>query len=221
MRHGTGIAALLMLAASAASADKLSDFKEAKKYADDNKGCLSIPYRETAETCKRQQEYVHEWCDGKKGPITCGPESTTPNLMKTLVNNYKDLEGLKEKRRGIEDKRSKATSDSDKSQLGKDLEQVDKDIYELNKTIDQSKSNIEARKKLAEDGIYTIEKCLDYRRAVMNNFASAIDTARNESDDIKSIAVDLRAHWEKSKRNHEIQITNTMDALGNCKKARP
>lgn len=56
--------ALLMLGGTTAAADKLDDFKEAVK----QQGCYSIPYSDLRNTCTSQQNDVHPWCDGPRGP---------------------------------------------------------------------------------------------------------------------------------------------------------
>ena len=55
------IIAVLALAASAVFPDKLSDFKDAKKAAEDGKGCESIPYSDLRSNCIDQGSYVHDW----------------------------------------------------------------------------------------------------------------------------------------------------------------
>ena len=59
-----------------AIADKLSDFQDAVN----RKGCESIPAANLRSTCVNQQSYVHDYCDGGKGPITCNNASITRQL---------------------------------------------------------------------------------------------------------------------------------------------
>ncbi len=75
-----------------AFADKLSDFQEAVK----NKGCDSIPYGDYRSTCSSQQSYVHEWCDGSRGPVTCGSENITRQLKDAVEKAKRDLDAAKD-----------------------------------------------------------------------------------------------------------------------------
>jgi hypothetical protein len=70
------VVATLVLGASVAVADKLSDFKEAVG----KEGCESIPYSDLKGNCSSEQSYVHDFCDGSKGPVSCGSESITRQL---------------------------------------------------------------------------------------------------------------------------------------------
>ena len=220
--HKMIFAITLALGTSVAMADKVSDFKDAKKAADDKKGCETIPYGDLQSTCKTQGAYVHDWCDGKEGPITCGNESITPQLMTNVVNEFKNVDALKEKKRNLEDKKSRAVNDDDKNQIGKEIDQVDREIYEAGKSVDQAKAHIDARKKHVEAAMYTIEKCIDYRRAVLNVFGAALDKVRTESeDDIKPLARELLARYQDEKGGHEEAIQGKKNALETCKNARP
>jgi len=58
-------AVLLLVTVSTAVADKLSDFETAVAKV----GCEGIPYGDLQTTCKSQQSYVHDFCDGDKGPV--------------------------------------------------------------------------------------------------------------------------------------------------------
>jgi hypothetical protein len=213
------LAATLVFGASAvAIADKLSDFKDAVG----REGCESIPYSDLQSTCKSHQSYIHDFCDGSKGPVTCKSESITRQLEDDVDNEAKNVEALKDRRRKLDDERSRATDENEKNRLTKEIEQVDKDIYNAGKRVDQAIAALDARKKLVEDAIYTIDKCIDYRRAVMNVFATAIDKVRGESDDdIKPLARQLRDKFEEAKRGHEIAITDKKNALETCRKSRP
>ena len=83
--------------------------------------------------------------------------------------------------------------------------------------------DIDARRTLVNDAIYTIGKCMDYRRAVMNVFAYALDKVRNEDEmpEIQDLARQLRAKYEAEKRGHEIAITDKERALDTCKRSQP
>jgi len=209
---------IFLIITSRALADKLSDFKDAVS----KTGCESIPYSDLQSDCKSQQSNVHDYCDGGKGPVTCGSESITRQLKDNIENEKKNVEALKEKKRDLEDQKSKASDDNEKNRLTKEIEQVEKDIYEAGKRVDQSVADLDARKKLVDDAIYTINKCMDYRRAVMNIFATALDKVRGETDeDIKPLARQLRDMYEESKRGHEIAIKDKENALDTCNKSKP
>ena len=104
---------LLVLGASAAIADKLSDFKEAVN----KDGCESIPYSDLRGNCTSEQSYVHDWCDGNRGPVTCDSENITRELKANLERERKKLDTLKDKKRSLEDARGRATEDADKERL--------------------------------------------------------------------------------------------------------
>src|ERR1051325_6081273 len=120
------VALALGLGTSVAVADKLSDFKDAVA----KKGCVSIPYSDYRDTCQSQQSQVHDWCDGARGPVTCGNEAITRQLKDNLEKEKRAVEDLKEKRSKLQDSRSRATTEDEKNQISKDIDQVEKDIYE-------------------------------------------------------------------------------------------
>lgn len=212
------LVAVMALGVSVAVADKLSDFKEAVG----KEGCESIPYDGLRSDCKSQQSYVHEWCDGNRGPVTCDSENVTRQLKDSVEREQKNLDALKAKKRDLEDQKSRATEDSDKDRLAREIEQVGRDIYDAERRLDQAVRDLEARKKLVDDALYTIGKCLDYRRAVMNIFAAAIDKVRGENDEeIVPFARQLRDKWEAGKRGHEIAISNKENAWETCKRSKP
>jgi hypothetical protein len=149
-------------------------------------------------------------------------ESITRELKDNLEKATKTVEVLKEKQRKLEDEKSRASDETERNRLTKEIEQADKDIYDARKRVDQAVADLDTRKKLVEDAIYTIDKCIDYRKAVMNVFATAIDKVRGESDeDIKPHARQLRDKYEEQKRGHEMAITAKKNALETCKNSRP
>lgn len=201
-----------------AIADKESDFRDAVG----KEGCESIPYDDLKGTCKTQQSYVHDFCDGNRGPVTCRSESITRDLKDNVDREQQGVEALKKRKLKLEDEKSRATDDNEKNRLSKEIEQTDNDIYEAGKRVDHSVADLDARKKLVEDAIYTIDKCIDYRQAVMNVFAAATDKVRGETNaDIKPLARQLRDKFEEQKRGHEMAITAKKNALETCKKSRP
>jgi hypothetical protein len=210
------IATVLVLASSTAFADKLDDFKRARS----ETGCKSIPYSDLRSNCNSQQGPVHDWCDGGKGPVSCGSEGTSRRLKEALEKEKKNNEALKQKKRDLEGKRSRSSDESEKSKLSSEIEATEKEIYESGKAIDKANDHLRKRKELVNHAIYSIGKCLDYRRAVMNVFASAQDKVRTEDEtpEIEKIARELRDMYEESKRGHKIAITDKDNALSTCKK---
>ena len=210
---------VLMPGAQVAHADKLSDFQEAVK----NKGCESIPYSDYRSTCQSQQSPVHEWCDGGRGPVTCVDESITRQLKGAVEKAKRDVETAKDNKDKADRKRSQSgLSDSDKRAAEDEYKKASDDLDAANKRLEQANRDLEARGKLVNDAIYNLEKCIDYRRAVMNVFASAIDRVRNENDppEIVPLARQLRDMWEAGKPGHEKQITARQNALETCKNSR-
>lgn len=211
--------ALGVLGAHVAFADKLSDFQEAVK----NTGCNSIPYSDYRSTCTSQQSYVHEWCDGSRGPVTCGSENITRQLKDAVEKAKRDVDTAKDNKDKADRKRSQSgLSDSDKRAAEDEYKKASDDLDAANKRLEQANRDLEARGKLVNEAIYNLEKCIDYRRAVMNVFASAIDRVRNENDppEIVPLARQLRDKWEAGKSGHEEQITARNNALDKCKSSR-
>lgn len=214
--------AALLPGASVALADKLSDFREADRY---NEGCRTIPaaYSSERDACDREGAHVHPWCDGDKGPVTCISEEETRRAKRGVEDAKKNLQDLRDKKSKAESNRSNAKTEDERKKFSDEIAQLEKDIYEGGKRLDQVEKDLEARKKLVDDAIYTLDKCIVYRRAVMNSFASALDKVRNESEpqEIKDIARSLRSKFERSKSGHEEQITAKTNAWNNCKSWRP
>ncbi len=215
-------AATLGFSVSAAFADKLSDFKEADRY---DEGCRTIPvtYSSERNSCDSEGPSVHPWCDGSKGPVTCINEEETRKAKRGVEDAKKAIADLKDRRSKAESNRTNSKTDDEKKKLEEEIKQIDNDLYNAGKTLDQAEKALETRKKLVDDAIYTLDKCISYRRAVMNSFAYALDKVRNESEtqEIKDIARSLRGKYEKAKSGHEEQITAKTNAWNNCKSWRP
>lgn len=221
-----GASAVLALGVSVAFADRLSDkladFQEANRY---DEGCKTIPktYSSERDACDREGPNVHPWCDGDKGPVTCINEEETRKAKRGVEDAKKNIQELKDKKSKAESNKSNAKTDDEKRKFSDEISQLEKDIYDAGKKLDQAEKDLEARKKLVDDAIYTLDKCIAYRRAVMNSFAYALDKVRNESepDAIKDVARSLRGKYEKAKSGHEEQITARTNAWNNCKSWRP
>jgi len=92
------IAATFALGVSVALADKLSDFRDAVG----KTGCDSIPYGDLQSNCSSEQSRVHEYCDGSRGPVSCGSENITRQLKENLDRERRGLEALKERKAKLE-----------------------------------------------------------------------------------------------------------------------
>lgn len=96
------------------------------------------------------------------------------------------------------------------------------DLDFANKKLEQTNKDLEVRGNLVSGVIYNLEKCIDYRWAVMSASASAIGRVRNENDppEIVPLTRQLRDMWETGKPGHEEQITARRNALDTCKNSR-
>lgn len=198
-------------------AEKLDDFKEAAS----KKGCESIPYSDLQSDCKSQQSEVKGWCDGGRGPVTC-EIGVTADLQSKLDKAKSRRSELQDKRRDLDDKRSHSSDDTEKSDLTSQIEALDKALEEVSKQIDDLRAELEKRKDIVEKSIYNLNKCIDYRHAVMNIFGYALDKVRGESDpDLKTYVDQLVAKYQKSKEGHEEQIHNKENSRETCEKERP
>jgi len=217
------LVATFAMGTSVAFADKLSDFKEAVEAANAGRGCDGIPYSDIRSSCKTAQSDVHDFCDGRRGPVTCGSEEITRQAKNAVEQEKRNVAALREKKSKLESDKSRAGTDEEKNKIAKDVDQVERDIYEGGKKVDQAEKDLEGRKRFVNEAIYNLDKCIDHRRAVMNNFASALDKVRNESEtqELKDLATQLRNKYEASKSGHEEQITARRNALDTCKNARP
>jgi hypothetical protein len=194
---------LLILCCKVAWADKLQDFKDAVS----KTGCDGIPYTDQRTNCSSQQSDVHSWCDGERGPVSC-EVGVTRNILQNFISEQKNNDGLKEKREHLTDNSAK--------------EAIDKEIEASSRKLEDLKKQLEDRKYSIGKIMDTINKCIDYRRAVMNTFAYALDKVRNENEpEIKPYAEQLRDRYEESKSGHETQITNRENSLDTCKKELP
>jgi len=92
-------------------ADKLSDFQEAVR----NRGCESVPYSDYRSTCSSQQSHVHDWCDGNRGPVSCGSEGITRQRKDAVERSKREVESAKDNKEKADRKRSQSgLSDADK-----------------------------------------------------------------------------------------------------------
>lgn len=222
MRKIVGAVVLAIAATSTASADKLSDFKDADRY---DEGCVTIPvtYSSERSSCNSEGPKVHEWCDGKRGPVSCGSEEETRKPKRDIDLAERRIAELKDKKSRAESNKSSAKTDDEKRKFEDEIKQLEKDLYDTEKVLEAAKAALDARKKHVENAIYNLDQCIAYRRAVMNSFAAALDKMRNENEtpDIKAVAGSLVRKYERSKSGHEQQITAKDNAMRNCKDWKP
>jgi hypothetical protein len=207
-----------------ALADKLSDFKDADRY---DEGCDTIPassdYSSDRSACFSQQPSAKEWCDGARGPNSCGNESLTPNLRKALTDVQGRIADIKDKKRTAENNRSNAKDDEERKKYDEEIKQLENDLYKATNDEAAAKQALEQRGKDVEAAIYAIDQCITYRKAVLNVFASSLDKMRNEKEtpEIEAVAYSLKGKYDAAKSGHQRQITTREDAMSICKKARP
>lgn len=207
----------LALCTSIAHADKLDDFKSAVTQS----GCDSIPYGDLKRLCGSQQSDVHPWCDGDRGPVSCNANGTR-DLQTQIEREQRNVDSLKDKRREAEDRRSKATDDSERSRVSSELEAIGRDTEASQKRLDGLRDDLSKRKDYVDKAIYTINKCIDTRTAVMNIFKYASDKVVGESESsLKPYAQQLRDKYPASISGHVEAIENKKNSLENCKKERP
>lgn len=204
---------------SLAVADKADDFKDAAT----KTGCESIPYSDQRNQCRSQQAYVDEWCKGSRGPTSC-----TPNAKVTLINKqvteYRELDELSNKRKEVEEKRARASDDSEKRKWTDALEDLDKKINESKRTLDQLAKEISSYKDRVHQTIDTLNKCIDYREAVMNVFSYSTDKVRGDASSdqaLRPYAQTLLDEWAGEIKGHRKQIEEKQNAIETCKAERP
>ncbi len=146
----------------------------------------------------------------ERGPVSCVID-VTGNLRSQHAREYRELEELKDKRREADDKRSRATDDPERTKW-----------RGAKKRLDDTGREIGKRKDVVEKTICTINKCMDYRRAVMNTFSYATDKVRGESEpDLQPYVETLRNRYPVHISGHEEQIKSRANALETCKKELP
>lgn len=130
---------------------------------------------------------------------------------------------LQNKKSRAESNKSNAKTDDEKRRFEDEIKQIDKDLQAAGKALEAANKALAARKELVDDAISTLDKCITYRRAVMNSFAYALDRMRNERDtpEIRAVAESLVRKYMKSKSGHKQQITAKTNALKNCKYWKP
>lgn len=171
--------------------------------------------------CRDQQSYVHPWCDGGHGPGSC-QRNVTRDLRVSLVNDQGKLSVDQDRRRVLDDKRSRAGDDTERATLTSELEALDKEIEATKKRIEHVERELASRKYLVENTMATINKCIDYRRAVMNVFPYATDQMRSENDpDIRPLADMLRSKYAKKIEGHVQAIKDKTDAYNICRDELP
>jgi DNA repair exonuclease SbcCD ATPase subunit len=203
----------VLLSPGAASADKVSDFKDAKG----KTGCASIPYSDLSRNCSDQQNGVNDWCKGGRGPVTCTGIDTR-KIRDDIDRAERKLDDLKRELSSLQSKRSSAKDDAEKRSAEKEIDEKEKAIDTAKRSIEQLKKDLEDARKQIQQIISTIDKCIDYREAVMNIFSSARDKLSGETDEaIKDIARELRNAYSESISGHRQAITDKQNAKSACK----
>lgn len=210
----------LVLGVSTAWADKPEDFKAAVAAGAEG-GCNTIPYSDMRSDCGSRGPAMHEWCDARRGPVSCRPAGTSRNLTSTLEKEKRKKDELKDKKRSLEDKKSSSSDDNEKSNLTSEIDAIDKEIYAQGSVIERAEKDLNERKQLVNDAIYAIEQCISHRRAVMNLFSYVQDRVRGESDaSLREDKQTLMGYYNGSKGGHETAITDKENALSTCKDER-
>lgn len=216
---GVGLA---LLVPSQARADKLSDFTEANKY---NEGCSTIPvmYRSQREACEKVRQGQQEWCEGRRGPLSCGNLSDTVRPKETIMAAERTISELRDKKSRAESNRSSASTDDDKRKYDDEVRQLETAIRNTEKERDNAKYGLDNRGKLIAEAIYTIENCITQRKAAVYAFEEALDRMRNEKEtpEIASVAESLAKKYYASIAGHKEMIRNLENALRDCRDWRP
>jgi hypothetical protein len=212
-----------VLLASGSSAfsqnQKIEDFQAA---IDAKKGCPTIPYSELREQCEEQYKEVHDWCDGKNGPVSC--KNLTDELRRSMERESRNLETLEEKRRDLNEKRDHAADNEEKNKWGEQIEAVDKEIDASKRRSEDLKRDWSDRRDLIDKTMDNIHKCINYRNAVEVIFAAALDKVRNDGDKdeaLRSRSQELKGMYQQQKEGHLEQLNVRETSLETCEKERP
>ena len=129
------IAIVLALGSSVASRDKLF-FKDADRH---DEGCVTIPvtYSSERSACDREGPNVHPWCDGEKGPVTCGSREETEKPKRDIETATRRISELR-------DRKSRAESDGlgelrRRSPQVAEIKQTEKDLEDANKSLEAAR----------------------------------------------------------------------------------
>lgn len=217
------VLAMMFASSSLVFADKVDDFREAVKAARNDEGCKSIPYSDLQSNCVDQGRPMHDYCDGKKGSVTCDREGITRGLKNNLEREERNLDELKRKRAELDNKKSRAADDNEKNKVQTEIDQVDNEIKTADRAIEAAKNELEKRKTLVNDAIYNLERCIDHRQSVANTFVAAAGRVRGE-DDTATLALyarELKEYYDKTKPGHDLAITYKKNALSTCRSEMP
>ena len=92
-----------------------------------------MTYSDARDACDREGPNVHPWCDGDKGPVTCGTEAETLKPKRDIESAKSRIAELKERRDKANTNRSSAKTDDEKKKYDDENSQLDKDLYEAGK----------------------------------------------------------------------------------------
>lgn len=215
-------ASCILLNPTPARADKLSDFKEADRF---DQGCSTIPasYRDQREACEKQRRGQEEWCEGRRGPLSCGNLSETVRPKERIIAAERRISELRDKKSRAESNRSSASSDDDKRKFDDEVRQLVTAISDSEKERENAKYALDNRGKLIADAIYAIENCIAQRKSAVYAFEETLDRMRNEREtpEIQAIASALVRKYSASIASHKEMIRNLENALRDCRDARP
>jgi hypothetical protein len=103
----------------------------------------------------RRSHAARTRCDGSRGPVTCGSEEITRQAKTTVEREKKAVEDLKDKKRKLEDDRSRASTDDEKAKITGTSSRPRKRSTRPETASSKPENDLEARKKLVDDEIYT------------------------------------------------------------------
>ncbi|MCI0445621.1 hypothetical protein L0152_20705 [bacterium] len=203
-----------------AYAQDLEDYKGALAMAK-REGCTtaSIPYPDLRDAAERKQADVTRWC--KTEPRSCeGLE--TKQLRAKIEGIPKDIKSFEEERDRLKSQRDSAP-DSEKSSLDSKIKEFDQKIDERKKELDFSNKSLETDKSDADKRIYNGKYCVQARKDMIPPFKDAMskaNSAKSNDANIKPLAEELIAIWERCEKEHETEIKKAEDAISYCEKSK-
>lgn len=166
---------------------KVKAFQTAINYSQDNQGCLSIPYDDLQDSCKRKQNEVDKLCK-QSGEWKC--ESVDPKQTQAKIEKAKtERDTLKTEKEELERKKSSLTDDAEKRKCEDRIKEIDNRLYDLKHTQEDLEKEVSDATKLINDRLYIGKACRDARPPVMEVYKDAKSRANGEHDpDIEPLA---------------------------------
>lgn len=196
---------------------KVKVFQTAVNYSQDNQGCMSIPYDDLQDSCKRKQNEVDKFCK-QSGEWKC--ESVDPKQIQAKIEKAKTTrDTLRADREELDRKKSSSTDDNEKRDYENKIKEIDDKLYELKHTQEDLEKEVSERTKMVNDRLYIGKACRDARPPVMEVFKDAKSRANDEHDpDIEPLAKRLIAYWESRESTHEQNIQEVKNGIEKCEK---